>query len=201
MEKFFELFGHNIKTERLEMRILEPNEENAQLVWNVLKNENPDDFIYSSRLESILPISQEDTLNVMQYYQARCQNRGIAWFLFYNNELIGYQRIYYCPDNKTLECSSVWFARKYWGNGFNQEIHRKIEEIAFEQLGVNRICRQCIKDNIRSYNSIIKSGYHLDGINRQYLLTPDGIYHDECFFTKLAREYTEQKSHITKSNI
>ena len=57
MEKFFELFGHNIKTERLEMRILEPNEENAQLVWNVLKNENPDDFIYSSRLESILPTS------------------------------------------------------------------------------------------------------------------------------------------------
>lgn len=41
MEKFFELFGHNIKTERLEMRILEPNEENALLVWNVLKNENP----------------------------------------------------------------------------------------------------------------------------------------------------------------
>ena len=29
MEKFFELFGRNIKTERLEMRILEPNEENA----------------------------------------------------------------------------------------------------------------------------------------------------------------------------
>ena len=41
MEKFFELFGHNIKTERLEMHILEPNEENALLVWNVLKNENP----------------------------------------------------------------------------------------------------------------------------------------------------------------
>src|SRR5574344_904925 len=107
MEKFFELFGHNIKTERLEMRILEPNEENAQLVWNVLKNENPDDFIYSSRLESILPTSQEDTLHVMQYYHNRCQNRGIDWFLFYNNELIGYQRIYYCTDNKTLECSSV----------------------------------------------------------------------------------------------
>lgn len=33
---------------------------------------------------------------------------------FFNNELIGYQRIYYCPDNKTLECSSVWLARKYW---------------------------------------------------------------------------------------
>lgn len=191
MKKFFELFGHNIKTERLEMRVLEPNKENAQLVWDVLQNENPNDFIYASNLKNILPKSLEETLWVMQLHHDKNQNRGLCWFIFYNDNLIGHQRVFYCPDNKTIQCAGVWVARKYWGMGFNQEIHRKIEEIAFKQLGANRICRQCIQDNIRSYNSIIKSGYHLDGINRQYLLTPDGIYHDECFFTKLASEYTE----------
>ena len=29
MEKFFELFRRNLKTERLEIRMLEPNDENA----------------------------------------------------------------------------------------------------------------------------------------------------------------------------
>ena len=189
MEKFFELFRRNLKTERLEIRMLEPNDENADLVWSVLKNENPEDFKYAPLTGNILPLSQQETLGMMQYNAERCQNIGTNWFVFYNDNLVGYQRIFYCPDNKTIQCSAVWFARKYWGNGFNQEIHRKIEEIAFEQLVVNRICRQCIKDNIRSYNSIIKSGYHLDGINRQYMLMPDGTYRDQCFFTKLVSEY------------
>lgn len=189
MEKFFELFRRNLKTERLEIRMLEPNDENADLVWNVLKNENPEDFKYAPLTGNILPLSQQETLGMMQYNAERCQNIGTNWFVFYNDNLVGYQRIFYCPDNKTIQCSAVWFARKYWGMGFNQEIHRKIEEIAFEQLVVNRICRQCIKDNTHSYNSIIKSGYHLDGINRQYMLMPDGTYRDQCFFTKLVSEY------------
>ena len=44
MEKFFELFKKNLKTERLELRIMEPTPENAALIFDVLKNENPDDY-------------------------------------------------------------------------------------------------------------------------------------------------------------
>lgn len=41
--KFFQLFKRKLKTGRLEMRILEPTTENAKLVWDALKNENPND--------------------------------------------------------------------------------------------------------------------------------------------------------------
>ena len=39
MEKFFELFKRDLKTDRLEMRMLEPTPENAKIVWKALKNE------------------------------------------------------------------------------------------------------------------------------------------------------------------
>ena len=44
MEKFYELFRRNLKTPRLELRILEPTLENAKLVWNVIKDEDHANF-------------------------------------------------------------------------------------------------------------------------------------------------------------
>lgn len=189
MEKFFELFKRNLKTERLEMRILEPTEENAKIIWNALRNEKPDDFKYAPMIDNgILPASESDVLRMMQQHMQWCNN-GVDWYVFYNNNLVGYQRIHWWPRNKTIQCSEVWFLKKYWGKGFNQEIHKKIEELAFEGLHANRICRQCMKDNTNSFNSIKKSGFHFDGIERQQYMLQDGTFMDQCLFTKLASEY------------
>ena len=189
MEKFFELFKKNLKTERLEMRILEPTPENAMLVWNALKNEKTDDFKYAPMVsDGILPKSQDETLQMMQRQKEWCNN-GVGWYIFYNNNLIGYQRIHFWPENRTIQCSEVWFLRKYWGQGFNQEVHKKIEEIAFERLQANRIRRQCIKGNENSFNSIKKSGFHFDGEERQSFRMQDGTFLNQCLFSKLLCEY------------
>lgn len=189
MEKFFELFRKNLKTERLELRILEPNIQNAEFVWNVLQYENPDDFKYAPIIENgVLPKSLSETLQMMQQRAKWCNN-GVDWYIFFNNNLIGYMRIHYWPQNRTIQCSEVWFLKKYWGNGFNQEIHKKIEEITFEKLHANRMLRQCIKGNTNSLKSIKKSGFHHDGDERQTYLAPDGTFLDQCRFSKLASEY------------
>lgn len=193
MEKFFELFKRNLKTERLEMRILEPTEENAKLIWNALKNERPEDFKYAPMVEDgILPKSQSEILQMMKKQAEYCHN-GVGWYIFFNNNLVGYQRIHYWQNNRTIQCSEVWFLKKYWGKGFNQEIHKKIEQIAFEELHANRICRQCAKDNINSFKSIQKSGFHFDGIDRQLYRMQDGTFMDQCMFSKLASEYSKVK--------
>ena len=44
MEKFYEIFRRDLKTKRLELRILQPTPENARLVWDAIQNENPGDF-------------------------------------------------------------------------------------------------------------------------------------------------------------
>lgn len=192
MEKFFELFKRNLTTERLEMRILEPTQENAQLVWDAVKNENAEDFKYAPMVQNgILPESETETLQMMQKHAEWCHN-GVDWYVFYDNNLVGYQRIHYWPENRTIQCSDVWFLKRYWGQGFNQEIHKKIEEIAFEKLHANRICRQCMKDNVNSFKSITKSGFHHDGDERQSYRAPDGTFLDQCRFSKLASEYDLQ---------
>lgn len=191
MENFFKIFKKTIKTERLELRILEATKENAELVWGVLKRQNKQDFQYATMTDRILPESLEKTLTMMQNQAEWCKSNGVNWYVFYNDKLIGYQRLFYWENNKTIQCADVWLDREYWGNGFNQEIHRKIEEMAFEKLGANRICRQCVKDNKESFNSITKSGFHLDGINRQFFVMPDGTYADQCLFSKLKSEYNK----------
>ena len=189
MEKFFELFKRNLQTERLEMRILRPTPENAKIVWEAIKNENPEDFKYAPMVPNgILPKSLSETLQMMERHAGFCNN-GVEWYMFYNNDFVGYQRIHYWADNRTIQCADVWFLKKYWGKGFNQEIHRKIEEIAFEKLHANRICRQCMKDNTNSFKSITKSGFHHDGDERQSYRTPDGKFLDQCRFSKLFSEY------------
>ena len=66
MEQFFKFFKKNLKTERLELRILEPTLENAKLVWNVLKKQNKQDFQYAPMANNILPESLEETFNMMK---------------------------------------------------------------------------------------------------------------------------------------
>lgn len=189
MEKFFELFKKNLKTERLEMRILESTPENAKMIWETIKNENPEDFKYAPMVQNgILPKSESETLQMMERHAGFCHN-GVEWYIFYNNNFIGYQRIHYWPENKTIQCSEVWFLKKHWGKGFNQEIHKIIEEIAFKRLQANRICRQCVKENVNSFKSIKKSGFHHDGDERQSYRAPDGTLLDQCRFSKLVSEY------------
>lgn len=190
MEKFYELFRRDLKTPRLELRILEPTPENAEMVWNVVKNEKPDDFKYTwftVSHKSHLTESVEETQERMKIdYESK---NGCAYYVFYNNKFIGYMRIHFWAESRTLQCASVWFIKSMWGKGFNKEIHDKLEDIAFNGLQVNRICRQTMAENIASKKSIEHSGYHLDGIDRQSNRMPDGTYMDHLWFSKLASEY------------
>lgn len=188
MEKFYELFRRNLKTKRLEMRILEPTPENAKLVWGAIKNENPEDFKYSI----IMPKSEQGALKTMQEQAGYCQDTGVCWYIFHDNKLIGFQRIHYWESNRTLQFSEVWLVRSAWGKGFNKEIHDFIEKMAFQELHVHRATRQCMADNIRSKKSIEHSGYHLDGRMRHSTLMPDGTWMDHLNFTKLESEYEKE---------
>lgn len=190
MEKFFELFKKNLKTERLELRILEPTMENAEMVWDVVKTQNPDDFKYvwfTATHNSHMTESLEETLQRIKLdYESKT---GCAYYIFHNGKFIGYQRIHYIESSRTLQCAAVWFVKSAWGNGFNQEVHNMLEKLGFEQLNINRICRQTMAGNMASKKSIETSGYHLDGVDRQCNLMPDGTFMDHLWFSKLKSEY------------
>lgn len=190
MEKFYEIFNHDIKTERLEMRVLKPTIANAQMIWDVLNRENPADYQYmwySATHKSHLPESVDETLKIMQ--RDAGYKDGIVWYIFHNGKFVGYQRFHYIDRCDTIQCSSVWFIKSARGQGFNQEVHNLIDKLGFEELGVNRICRQAMEGNVCSVNSIKKAGYQLDGVERAANKMPDGTYMNHLLFSKLKSEY------------
>lgn len=180
-----------IKTARLEMRQLDATPENAQLVFDAVKNENPADFFYNQICNNCaIPSNADEMLKQMKIESQWVADNGVNLYIFHDGNLIGYRRLFFHDDaTKTLQMASVWLVRSAWGHGFASETSDAIEKIAFETLGANRITRQCSADNIRSANSIRSSGFHLDGIARQ-----SGVYHDDKLYdnmiwSKLKSEY------------
>ena len=87
MEKFDKIFNHDIKTERLELRVLKPTIANAQMLWNVLKNENPADYQYmwySASYKNHLPESVDELLKLMQ--REAGYKDGVVWYIFHNGK-------------------------------------------------------------------------------------------------------------------
>ena len=193
MEKFYKLFRQNLKTQRLELRVLDPTPENAKLVWEAIKNENPMDFKYvnwTPGYKKPLPESFEETLTQMQQEQKHdVVPNGAVWYVFHNGQLIGHHGVFYFDNNKSMQSGNVWFIKSAQRRGFNQEIGALIIKMAFEHLGANRIMRQCMANNEQSQKSISSSGFHLDGRIRASTQMPDGTFMDQLVFTKLASEY------------
>lgn len=182
-----------IKTERLEMRQLDVTPDNAQIVFEAVKNENPADFYYNQICNnSAVPANADEMLKQMQIESQWGADNGVNLYIFHNGNLIGYRRLYFHDDpTKTLQMAAVWLVRSAWGHGFARETSDEIEKIAFETLGANRITRQCSADNIRSANSIKSSGFHLDGIARQGGVYHDNKLYDNMMWSKLTSEHNK----------
>ena len=182
-----------IKTERLEMRQLDVTPDNAKIVFEAVKNENPTDFYYNQICNnSAVPSNADEILKQMQIEYQWASDNGINLYIFHNGKLIGYRRLFFHDDaTKTLQMATVWLVRSAWGHGFARETSDAIEKIAFETLGANRITRQCSADNVRSANSIRSSGFHLDGIARQGGVYPDNKLYDNMIWSKLKSEYNK----------
>ena len=180
-----------IKTPRLEMRQLAATYENAQMIFDAIKDENPSDFYFNSiGVDNVVPKSADEVLKWMQRESDWTADNGVALYLFQNDKFIGYRRLFFHNDaTRTLQMATVWLVRSVWGNGFARETSDEIERIAFETMDANRITRQCSKDNLRSANSIKSSKFHLDGIARQSGVYSDGKLYDNMMWSKLRSEY------------
>lgn len=180
-----------IKTERLEMRQLEPTIENAQMIYEAIKNESPDDYHFNPIAHDgkILPESADEMMQVMEKEARWILNSGVIYYIFLKDKLIGYRRFFYTEDNRTLHISNTWFIKHERQKGYGQESFKAIEKIAFNELNANRCTRDCSVDNTLSAKSIKASGFHLDGISRQNFVYHDGKLYDNMMWSKLKSEY------------
>lgn len=68
-----------MKTPRLEMRQLAATYENAEMIFDAIKNENPSDFYFNPiGVDNIIPQSADEVLKWMQ--RGLCKWRLYGWF-------------------------------------------------------------------------------------------------------------------------
>lgn len=162
MEKVLKLFKRDMKTPRLELCLISPTKKLAQDFWNIIKNENPDDFKYisfSTDYLKPLPQSEQETFDTLV---KECkESNTINYAIYNNNSLIGFTKIIYWKNNATLEIGNTWLIKSAWGQGFVKEIAANIEKIALLEPAISRIGWQCFEPNIGSKMAALHSGYKI----------------------------------------
>lgn len=190
-------FTKTLRTDRLELRHLIPNIENAKIIYAALKNENPNDYKYEPLMKApkILPKSIADTLKMMQYHAESEKNDACTFYMFHNNQFIGVRKISFYKEANVLKLNSVWLVSVARGQGFASESYRVIEDVAFNKLKVNKIMRVNFVDNKDSAELAEKTGMILDGISRQAVFM-NGKYYDLMQWSKLYSDYIKEKAQV-----
>lgn len=187
-------------SERLELKHLSATIQNAELIYEVLKNEKPDDYRYEPlSAPNILPQSVSETLHMMKQYEDLTQDNGCVFYMFYNNKFIGVRRLFLFQDTNTLKFATVWVVSWARHQGFAQESFRLLENIAFNNLKVNRLTRVNIIDNKDSTRLARSTGFILDGVSRQAVSINDGQLHDLMFWSKLRADYLKEKEEYNEN--
>lgn len=185
-------FSRNLRSGELELRHLIPNLQNAQIIYDALKHENPDDYKYEYLVSEskILPKSVADTLKMMRYHADT--KDSCTFYMFYNNQFIGMRKIYFYKEAFTLKLNTVWLVSNARGRGFATESYRTIEDIAFNKLKVNKIMRVNVAQNKDSAKLAERTGFILDGISRCAVYMNDKFY-DLMIWSKLHSDYLKEQ--------
>jgi len=182
-------FKKIIKTARLEMRPLEATSENATIIFNVLKNESPEDFKYEfTAYPNPLPSSAEEMLAVMKSSDKRHGDNGINFYIFYNDNFIGYCRV--VVEGKIFMLADIWFIKSARGRFFIKEALDALEKIAFEELGVEKAWWGCNSENITPVKLSKIIGCRLEEIIKE--TDAEGKTFDKMIFTRHKSEYFSQ---------
>ena len=78
----------------------------------------------------------------------------------------------------------IWINPKYWAMGFSKKALNMIKFVAFNHLKLNRLEAHIAFDNKKSINLFMKSGFHKEGILKEYL-NLKGNYHDAVILAHL----------------
>ena len=186
MAKSNAIFPQVIKTPRLEMRHLESTKENAQLVYDALKNEKQEDFYYNPiGIDNYVPRDVNEMLAAMQRDDRWNAENGISYYIFYNGNMIGYRRAYFFDSKpRTMQSAGVWLLRSVRGMGFAAESMNALDKMAFDILGAELITCQCDKNNTASAKTIKNAGYKFEGISKRKGIHFDNTEYDNMLWSK-----------------
>jgi N-acetyltransferase len=101
----------------------------------------------------------------------------------YSNKIIGYTGIFHINnEKKTGEIGSTFIHSDYWEKGHNQESKKMIIDLAFNELGLEKLNYVCNVINKQSYGAAVKLGFELVKIEERGRENTDETWADFAHF-------------------
>jgi len=174
-------------TERLILRDFIP-EEDAPILQGYLSDK---ELAWQS-IAMPHPLPEGTALQYINNYQ-RFRKEGVStWFavtLKENNQFIGITGLIHYTEHKKAHVGYS-LGRQYWGKGYATEAAKKMLEVGFKDLGLNRIGGTVYADNENSLKVMSRLGLKREGTWRSDFIKW-GEVRDVAFFGLLKEEYEE----------
>ena len=151
-------FPYVIKTARLMLRVIMPNMDNAEIIFNAIEQNREYLEAWQGDLEYLRNVS--DVLERLKYrYSQISKNEGIMFGIYDENKFIGRIRFFNVKDNS---CEiGFWLIESETGRGIMSEALSALE-IELFKFGFDKIILDIDDGNIRSENLARRNGYVFD---------------------------------------
>jgi RimJ/RimL family protein N-acetyltransferase len=175
-----------LENERVLLRPLQVSD--ASLLGHYV-NEEPDLWQYS--LAAIN--NNADLENYIQMaIEARENKTSYAFIVFDKllNTYVGCTRFYDIQLNfQTTQIGYTWYSKKCWGTKLNENCKFLLLQLAFDQMGFERVEFRADNNNKRSIAAMQKIGCTVEGVLRNHLPMPNGKRRDSIVLSILKEDW------------
>ena len=175
-----------LENERVLLRPIQVSD--ASLLGHYV-NEEPDLWQYS--LAAIT-----NTIDLEKYIQAAIEARenktSYAFIVFDKllNTYVGCTRFYDIQLNfQTTQIGYTWYSKKSWGTKLNENCKFLLLQLAFDQMGFERVEFRADNNNKRSIAAMQKIGCTVEGVLRNHLPMPNGKRRDSIVLSILKEDW------------
>ena len=100
------------------------------------------------------------------------------------------------PRDRGLEIGGTWYGPEFQRTALNTECKYLLLRHAFEALGCIRVQLKTDLRNERSQKAIERIGAVKEGVLRNHMILPDGLYRHSVFYSILDSEWPEVKKRL-----
>jgi len=151
-------FPTHIKTQRLNLRVIDATKENAEKLIKIIDENREYLEAWQGHFEYL-----KNTDDVLAYLNKRANQistgDGVCFYIFLGDEIIGRIRFFHIHG---LECEiGYWLIKDANGNGFMSEALTALEKELF-QFGFNKIILDIDDGNTNSISLAERNGYKME---------------------------------------
>jgi RimJ/RimL family protein N-acetyltransferase len=100
------------------------------------------------------------------------------------------------PPHRGLEIGGTWYGKEFQRTSVNSECKYLLLRHAFEILGCIRVQLKTDSRNERSQRAIERIGAQREGVLRNHMIMPDGVYRHSVYYSLLDTEWPRVKERL-----